>query len=505
MGAQMHVAMLAPPVTGHINPMLHLSLKLASHGVKVTFVNTEYNRSRMKLPFPISPATSSMEDDAQLYKLYTHNITFLYIPDGLPLDVPHTADLQQGMTVDACYGRAFEELMQSLVQQDPPVTCIICNTFISHVQDAAKRLGLPFVSFWTQSAASYATSLIVAKGNRPPKDALPSDAVACELLAPGVPQIKYEEFSLLLQSHEPDSFVFKMLTRPFKHIAEADCILMNTSEELEEEAIGFLTEEGHPVVSVGPLLPESFFGEEVSEDGVSWVADEKEQGRSCCPLRWLDKQEVESVIYVSFGSLVSMSEEQIEEIAMGLEASKQAFLWVVRPGLVRSGLFGLPELPEQQATAGAEAELELPKGFLERTAGQGLVIRWAPQLRVLRHKAVGGFLTHCGWNSTLESISAGVPLLGLSFFSDQGLNCRLAVDKWHVALSLVRAKEPANLVLRAELETKVVELMQGASGKALRANAREWRAKAIRSASHTDGSSAINLQHFVDRFKALTT
>ncbi|KAI5059695.1 hypothetical protein GOP47_0026014 [Adiantum capillus-veneris] len=112
-------------------------------------------------------------------------------------------------------------------------------------------------------------------------------------------------------------------------------------------------------------------------------------------LSWLNLQAESSVIYVAFGSLAKLSVEEIQELAVGLEASGSPFLWVIREDAVT-----MEELPQV-----------LPEGFLERTRGKGMIISWAPQVRVLAHKAVGGFLSHCGWNSTVESLWAGVPLL----------------------------------------------------------------------------------------------
>lgn len=166
-GKQRHVVVLAMPIAGHINPMLHASLKLASMGLKVTFVNSEYNETHMKLPFLTSSASSStLQADAE------QPISFLYIPDGFPPEQDRTSDkLELAIALDASYGPAFAVLLESLVLKDPPVTCIICNTFASHVQGAAKRLRIPFISFWSQSAASYATSLLLARGHMAPKGA----------------------------------------------------------------------------------------------------------------------------------------------------------------------------------------------------------------------------------------------------------------------------------------------------------------------------------------------
>lgn len=127
-------------------------------------------------------------------------------------------------------------------------------------------------------------------------------------------------------------------------------------------------------------------------------------------LRWLDRQPAGSVVYANFGSVASLSIRQIYELALGLQASNQPFLLVVRPKDASHEEARLPLLPES---------------FTAHAQGVGLVqLEWVNQVDVLSHPAVGGFLTHCGWNSTLESICRGVPLLAWPIQADQKLNCR---------------------------------------------------------------------------------
>jgi hypothetical protein len=181
---------------------------------------------------------------------------------------------------------------------------------------------------------------------------------------------------------------------------ESDGILLNTFVELETRAVRSLREglcvPGRampPVYCIGPL--------------VSGGGGEKDH--EC--LRWLDSPPDRSVVFLCFGSQGTFSERQLKEIAVGLERSEQRFLWVVHaPGKVDDEKLGLGDrrdtLPEP------DLGVLLPDGFLERTKGRGLVVKcWAPQVDVVRHRAAGAFMTHCGWNSTLEGIVAGLPLL----------------------------------------------------------------------------------------------
>nr|GEU56240.1 7-deoxyloganetin glucosyltransferase-like [Tanacetum cinerariifolium] len=133
----------------------------------------------------------------------------------------------------------------------------------------------------------------------------------------------------------------------------------------------------------------------------------------------------------------------------------------------------------------------LPPEFVTGTSGRGLLVGWCPQEQVLNHPSIGGFLTHSGWNSTLESISSGVPMICWPFFADQQVNCWLSCNKWGVAMEI------DNDVKRDEVGKLVVELMNGEKGNALRNNAAKWKKKAEAACVANDGSSVANLEKLV--------
>ncbi|GLJ51710.1 hypothetical protein SUGI_1098950 [Cryptomeria japonica] len=181
--------------------------------------------------------------------------------------------------------------------------------------------------------------------------------------------------------------------------------MVNTLEELEgREAAATLSINGCPSVAVGPLfLPNFLENKNVVRSTSMFVEDE-----SC--LAWLDTQQPASVMYVSFGSIAVKSNEQLEEIALGLENSQQPFLWVLRN-----------DIAEGKSAV-------LPHGFLERIGDRRLIVRWALQVKVLSHPAIRAFLTHSGWNSVMENFSLGIPMLGWPYFTDQFLNSRFVKD-----------------------------------------------------------------------------
>jgi UDP:flavonoid glycosyltransferase YjiC (YdhE family) len=210
-------------------------------------------------------------------------------------------------------------------------------------------------------------------------------------------------------------------------------------------------------------------------------------------IRWLDTQPDKSVVFLSFGSLGTFSAKQLTEIAVGLEKSGERFLWVVRSPRGPDFMYG-DSLPEPDLVA------LLPEGFLERTKGRGLVVKnWAPQVEVLRHRATGAFVTHCGWNSTLEGITAGLPLLCWPLYAEQRVNKVHIVEEMKLGVEMRGYNE--EVVKAEEVEEKVRWIMTSEGGKALRervAAAKDGAAEALKEG----GSSHFA---FVQFFKDLDT
>jgi pathogen-inducible salicylic acid glucosyltransferase len=196
-------------------------------------------------------------------------------------------------------------------------------------------------------------------------------------------------------------------------------------------------------------------------------------------MKWLNTKPANSVVYVSFGSFASLITKQMEELAQGLKGSGKNFLWVVR----------------------AAEQKTLPKGFVENPGEKGLVVTWSPQLKVLAHEAIGCFLTHCGWNSTLEAISFGVPMLAMPQWTDQPTNAKFIEEIWGTG---VRAKvDEEGLVGRDEIMRCVEDVMDGEKGCQIRKNAQKWKDLAIEAISE-GGSSDHNLDEFVAYVNEMT-
>ncbi|XP_021817336.1 7-deoxyloganetin glucosyltransferase-like isoform X3 [Prunus avium] len=193
-------------------------------------------------------------------------------------------------------------------------------------------------------------------------------------------------------------------------------------------------------------------------------------------LQWLDSKEPNSVVYVNFGSSTVMTSEQLTEFAWGLANSNKAFFWVIRPDLVGEG----------------KSVVVAPE-FVEETKGRGLLASWCPQEQVLSHPAIGGFLTHSGWNSTIESVGGGVPMICWPFNADQQTNCRYCCSEWGIGLEI------EGDVKRYYIEGLVRKLMEGEEGKKLRKIALEWKKLAKEATTGSNGSSFLDLDQMVNR------
>ncbi|XXG48963.1 hypothetical protein AAC387_Pa02g3272 [Persea americana] len=263
-----------------------------------------------------------------------------------------------------------------------------------------------------------------------------------------------------------------------RRFREVDGLIVNTFGELEPTALksianGECLPDHHPtppVYPVGPLL----------------ALDNKSQDLETSQLmEWLDLQPHSSVIFLCFGSRGAFSAPQLKEMALGLERSGHRFLWSL------------------QCRSSTDPDLEeiLPDGFLERTKGQGLVFQsWAPQVAILGHVAVGGFVSHCGWNSTLESIWFGVPILAWPLYAEQKLNAFQLVKDYGLAVGLSMDYEKDGWVSAEEVEKGVRSLMgESDEGQKVRERAKDM-AEASKKAVAQGGSSFSTLELLAKKF-----
>ncbi|XP_055801245.1 zeatin O-glucosyltransferase-like [Solanum dulcamara] len=200
---------------------------------------------------------------------------------------------------------------------------------------------------------------------------------------------------------------------------------------------------------------------------------------------FLDKQDDNSVIFVSFGSTTTLSQEQVNELARGLEQSNHRFIWVLRKG------DNVEKLKEK-----LDGKIELPEGFEERVEGRGMVVNWAPQLEILGHSSTGGFLSHCGWNSCIESISMGVPLATWPISYDHPFNSILVTNLLKIGISVKSWSHRDELVTASTIEKAVKTLMGTIQGDEMRQRAVELSEK-IKSSASRGGLARKEMESFI--------
>ncbi|XP_060186336.1 zeatin O-glucosyltransferase-like [Lycium barbarum] len=258
----------------------------------------------------------------------------------------------------------------------------------------------------------------------------------------------------------------------YKDIRAGD--LYNSNKVLEGTSLDlmaqFASTQNKKQWAIGPILPTK----------LDHVSDK----RNKC-LDWLDNQPPRSVLYVSFGSSTTFSDEEIKELAMGLERSKQKFVWVLRDA-DRGDIF-----------TGKARRFELPEGFEERVKGVGLVVReWAPQLEILAHSSTGGFMSHCGWNSCIESITMGVPMAAWSMHSEQPINAFFVTEILKIGLIVREWEKREELVSASTIENVVRKLMASEEGDETRKRSEEL-GKAVRESTEKGGASQLELDSFI--------
>lgn len=277
-------------------------------------------------------------------------------------------------------------------------------------------------------------------------------------LSETMPPMSTMTFMWVCLPKEMQKSVFLYSYSSFKSAKTADYNLCNTFHEIEPEALKLVPD----LLPIGPLLPARHSGQPV---GHFWPED------SSC-LDWLDEQDNCSVVYVAFGSITWLNQRQFHELALGLELTGKSFLWVVRPDLMD----GSSEV--------------YPDGFEARLAGRGRMVSWAPQQKVLAHPSIACFMSHCGWNSTMEGVANGVPFLCWPYFADQLFNASYICNVWKIGLRLELGED--GILTREEVKNKAGELLNDEGIKA-----RVTKLKETARWNVDEGQSKTNFDQFI--------
>ncbi|KAI5068477.1 hypothetical protein GOP47_0016822 [Adiantum capillus-veneris] len=460
-----HVLVVPYPAQGHTNPALSVAKFLADNGISITLVQ----------------ATNGLLPQIPSHSVHGNQALKIFRKETIPSGLDHSKPLS-GAVLKVSFDvmrAALRELLQKLMLEENPPICLLIDSFFGWGNDIAVEFGLSRVDLWTSSATTFYLGIhvqdLVTRGFIPATEEGAKEKIVDFL--PGLSPLRVADMPQNLIPEEGlQSGMFIRFRSVIQSAKWADRILINTMYELDTNVIECLRREDHIHIDpVGPLHVDVM--SVAPNSSVSLV----QQDDHCLSL--LDRQQQSSVLYCAFGSLASIDENVVAELAHGLEASGESFLWVIRPDKYKNN---------------ASVEEILPEGFMERTRDRGLVISWAPQLSVLGHSSVGAFLTHCGWNSVLESLSNGVPMLGFPQMAEQNTNLKLIVHDWKVGLPLLQQEVNTQKVERKHVQRAITAIMRGDEGLQIRMRAREWKEIAEK-AIH--GSSKDNLQKLVDDLK----
>uniref|UniRef100_J3ML54 Glycosyltransferase n=1 Tax=Oryza brachyantha TaxID=4533 RepID=J3ML54_ORYBR len=355
-----------------------------------------------------------------------------------------------------------------------PVAGLVIDFFCTTLLDVSRELGVRTYVYYTSNAAGLALFLRLPALEE--EVTVEFEEMEGDVDIPGLPPLPPSSLPMpVMDKKSPNYTWFVYHGRRFM---EADGIIVNTVAEIEQSVFAAIADgrvtrgvRAPPVYPVGPVT--------------SFAAPSEEKQPHEC-VRWLDAQPPASVVLLCFGSMGSFAPPQVHEVADGLERSGHRFLWVLRG-------------PPPAGSRRPPDEL-LPEGFLERTGARGLVWpTWAPQKEILAHAAVGGFVTHGGWNSTLESLWFGVPMVPWPLYAEQHMNAFTLVAAMGVAVAMKVDRKRGNFVEASELERAVRSLMGGGSeeGRKAREKAMELKA-ACRKAVEEGGSSYMAVRKLYD-------
>ncbi|XP_042504594.1 UDP-glycosyltransferase 76B1-like [Macadamia integrifolia] len=436
------------PLQGHINPMLQLASILYSKGFSITIIHTRFN----------SPNSSNFP-----------HFTFIPIPDGISDLDPNSISLAHLSLLNInCVVPLRDCLLRLLSNHNittssaeaEPIPCLISDAIMHFTQGVADSLNLPRLALRTSSVESFLSFAAFSVSWQ--KNCLPDSQL--ETPVTELPPLIVKDLPMI-NTFTLDC-MYQLLGSMVDQAKASSGLIWNSFDDLEQSALATLSQQFPiPVFTIGP------FHKLFSASSSSLLT----QDHSC--IAWLDTQPPKSVIYVSYGSLVSIDEAEFVEMAWGLANSNCPFLWVVRSGMFHDSERVGPLWPD---------------GFLETIKGKGCIVEWAPQQDVLAHPAVGGFWTHNGWNSTLESICEGVPMLCLPCFGDQSMNARLVSHVWMVGLQLENKSE------RGQIERSIRRLMVEKEGEEMRERVASLKEKA-EVCVNKGGSSCKSLEDLMAR------
>ncbi|KAK1412878.1 hypothetical protein QVD17_34459 [Tagetes erecta] len=462
-----HIIMFPFMAQGHLTRFLELAYRIVHHdpSFTITIVNTPLNINSLRSAIANRPSQPS--------QIHLKSLPFNSSDHGLPPNSENTNTIhpsQIPLLIKACasFEASFRQFISDVISSERnPLVCIVSDGFMRWAGDVAKSFGI-FSYLFISGAYGSAAAISVVR-NLPHLNTV-DGGTHDEFLVPSFPEtcrFRLMELTPRIRAIDGNDDFSKLFKQGDSSLPEYNGVLCNTVKEIEPLGLEVLRNYFKlPVWSVGPLIPLNLLIKNTGSDtstGITSQRSGKKLGidpKYC--MEWLDSHPTRSVLYVSFGSENAISVTQMIELAKGLEESKKPFIWVIRPPI------GFDPKSDFQPDW-------LPSGFVDRVSKQGLVVTgWAPQLEILCHQSTGAFLSHCGWNSVLESLSQGVPMIGWPLGGEQGYNAKMLEEEMGVSVVLARwadtriTKEEVSRVINI-----VLDKTEGGKGDVMRKKATE--------------------------------
>ncbi|KAF7803071.1 UDP-glycosyltransferase 83A1-like [Senna tora] len=454
--AKAHILVVPYPAQGHVNTLLQLTHELVKqYGIRVTFVNTDFTHN-------------------QVMKSWGHNIEtirMVSIPDGLEDGESRNLLGKLTESLNRVVPKKLEMVIREINEResDDKISCVVADGSMGMALLVAEKMGIQRAAVWPASAASLALCFTIPKLLH--QGIIDSDGTPREdktiHLSPNMPTMSTKHFFWAQMGYDDDDLntqriILNLMLSNTKALEVTDWVICNSALELEPSSFAFSPK----MLPIGPLLASK------NNHAGNLAASFWPEDSTC--LNWLDQQENNSVIYIVFGSFTIFDLTQLQELALGLELSNKPFLWVIRR-YINNG-------PNQAFL----------KEFEERLPSHGKIVGWAPQQQVLSHPSIACFLSHCGWNSTIEGVTNGVPFLCWPYFADQFLNETYICDVWKVGLRL--NKNNNGIISQMEIRDKIKQVLHD---EGFKERALEMKERVINSVKE-GGSSNKNLEKFVD-------
>lgn len=458
-GGGVHVLMGTVAMQGHMNPMLKFAKCLASKGVHVTIATTDVARDLM------NKNNNSTNSDRNP----NNRVHLEFYSDGLSPEFDRQTHL--AAFIDSLKTIGYKNLsnLVTTTNKDRKISCMVFNPFMPWMAEVATDHDIPSAALWIQASAIY--SIYYRYYENPSLFGNLENPNGQVIKLPGMPTLEVEDLPTFILPSGPAP-IKSALTDFYHNLTKVKWVLGASFYELEEDIVDSMASL-YPIHPIGPLVSPFLLGKEET-DGLNidmWNVED-----SC--LHWLDNKPPSSVIYVAFGSITVLTQSHIDHIATALKNIDRPFLWVLKP----------PNKGSDETIG------QLPSEFLEETKEKGLVVAWCPQEKVLMHQSVACFMTHVGWNSTLETVVTGVPVIAYPKWTDQPTNARLIADAFKVGVSVRRGED--GVASAEEVERCIMEVVDGPRSDEIKKRAVELKEKA-KNAVQIGGSSDKSIDWFI--------